>query len=147
MVGIALLLLASSVVGWKMHRAIKQKKFHSEVERFQARFLVCHKLAMAMQADWRGELVPQSDGWIFEAVCEENPTRKFPPLNLHFQILLNGQKQKTIPLDFFASGQVSPHGKLLFVQDGEKEEWDIEAFVKREEGTELGPIHPAAEGK
>lgn len=142
LVSIALLMMASGVVGWRMYGAIKKKRFHAEIEGLRSRFMVCHKLAMAMQADWRGKLQKEGDEWLFTVECEEG-TNRFSPLRLRINLLWNGKPQKEIDFDFFATGKVSPLGTLLLSQNDEREEWKMDQLFQREEGKKQGPAHPS----
>lgn len=127
MIAIALVAMASALVGWKMQEAVKRKKFQSEIERLHVRLAVCQRLATAAQSDWRGTLKPQKEGWLFEMNCEEEGKKKLAPLKLHrMDIFLDGKKVDQLTIDFFSSGHVSPEGKLLFSQGAERFELDLQ---------------------
>ena len=143
MVAIVILVIASGVVGLRMHKAIEKKKFQSELERLRIRFTVSQRLASAMQADWKGTLKREGKGWIFETACEEVNGRRLTPLHLEaLEIFFNGKKVKEIDLDFFASGHTFPEGIFVFERDGEKAHWKTSELFLRDEGKKLGPVHP-----
>lgn len=143
MIALALLALAGGAIGWKMHKAVAKKQFQSQVERLKERFEITQKLAIAMQADWRGFLRKNGDGWVFETVCEEDAARKFSPLrlesvNIHFE----GRQVDVLEIDFFASGKVFPLGCLCLFKGDEKTKWQVSDFFEKNQGKNLGPIHP-----
>jgi hypothetical protein len=142
LIGMALLLMASGVMGWNLFHAIKKKRFQSEVERFQARFKTCQKLAMAMQADWIGELKKKGASWTFEVACVQREGQKISPLTAHCRVFFEGREKSSLIFQFFSTGQVLPQGTFLFVQDEEKMAWKIEEALQREEGTKGGPTQP-----
>ncbi len=144
MIALALLLIASGVIGMKMYHAVQKKQFQSAVERLRTRLLVSQKLAVVMQADWKGVLKKKGKEWIFEAACEEVNARKFAPLRFSVaEIRFNGRRIDQLTLDFFATGQVLPEGTLLFSSDSEKVRWETADLFQREAGKGLGPLHPA----
>lgn len=143
LIAIVLLAIASSVVGLRMHKAIEKKKFQTELERLRSRLRVSQKLAVSMQADWRGTLKKGEKGWIFEARCEEVEGRRLTPLHLdRLEIFFNGKRVDELNLDFFASGHISPDGVFLFQSDAGKERWKTSDLFLREEGKKLGPPYP-----
>ncbi len=142
MVGIALIAIASSVIGIKTYKAVQKKRFNSTLERLQARILVAQKLAISMQADWHASLQKKGKTWIFETICEEK--KRLSPLRFQsIDIYLNGKKVQSLTLDFYATGEVLPDATLLFKSNSEKAEWKISDLISREEGKKLGPLHPA----
>jgi prepilin-type N-terminal cleavage/methylation domain-containing protein len=143
MVAMVLLVIASGVIGMKMYDAVQKKYFQSELERLKARLLVSQRLAVAMQADWKGTLTRHGDEWIFDVACEEQERRKLAPLTLHSALLLDGKRFNDLTFDFFASGQVSPTGTLSFSRKSERVDWKLSEIYQRDEGKKLGPIHPA----
>lgn len=142
MVAMVLLVIASGTVGWKMYGAIQKKKFQSELDRVRSRLSSCQRLAVAMQADWRGSFKKKGQEWIFEVSCEEGAVKKLLPLVLHSSILLDGKKIDELVIDFFASGQVLPTGVLSFSQKSDSGELKLSEIFQRREGKKLGPIHP-----
>ncbi len=120
---IAMVLLASvgSLVIFNIHTRVEKKRFHSQMEQLQDRFMTIHRLAIAMQADWVGAFKKDKDGWVFETKCLEIGTKKTPAL--HFQaaqILLNGKNFDKLEIGFFSSGTILPSGSIAFLQKGEK---------------------------
>ncbi len=143
LIAIVLLAIASSVVGLRMHKAIEKKKFQTELQQLRSRIKVSQKLAISMQADWRGTLKKEEKGWVFEAKCEEVEGRRLPPLHLdRLEIFFNGKRVEELNFDFFASGHTFPEGVFLFQSDAGKERWKTSELFLREEGGELGPLHP-----
>jgi len=143
MVAITLLAIASGVVGIKMQSAVRKKQFHSQLERFQARLLVSQKLAIAMQADWKGVLKKQGKEWIYSTTCEEEQARKLSPLSLNsMEIFFDGEKVDEIEIDFFASGQVLPEGNFIFTANEETIRWKTSEIFQRNAGKKSGPVHP-----
>jgi prepilin-type N-terminal cleavage/methylation domain-containing protein len=144
LIGIALLAIASGLVGWKMHRAIQKKEFHSALERLKSRFIVCQRLAVATQADWQGQFQKSEAGWVFETTCDEGRVKKLSPLQLgSLEILLDGKRVNGLTVDFFASGQVSPAGTFRFMRKEEIVEWKVSELIQREEGNQQGPLYPS----
>lgn len=143
MVAIVIVVIASGVIGLRMHKAIEKKKFQSELARLRVRFTVSQRLAVACQADWKGSLKREGKGWIFETVCEEVSGKKLTPLHFEsIEIFFNGKKVDDLTIDFFASGQTFPEGIFLFIRDSETVEWKTSEIFFREEGKKLGPAHP-----
>lgn len=143
MVAIFLLTMVSGIVGIRMHKAIQKKKYHSELQRLRDRFTVSQKLAVAMQADWRGTLKKEGKRWIFETVCEEISNRKLPPLTfVEMDIVVNGKKIREITINFFASGHTLPDGVFIFSNDSEKTVWKTSDLFLKDEGQVLGPSPP-----
>ena|SRR5579872_1150726 len=148
MVALALILIVGGLTGWKMHEAVCKKRFQSELSRLQSRIMTCHRLAAAMQCDWKGVLIKEGTGWIFETICIESPeSKKLKPLQLHsFDLFLNGKKIHELEIEFFSSGQIDPEGTFLFVADGQKTAWNFpELFLKESSASskKIGPLSPA----
>lgn len=139
----AIFVMASGVIGWRMHKAIEKKKFQSELERLRVRMKTAQKMAVSMQADWKGTLQREGKGWLFEFHCEEVEGKQLTPLHLDsLDIFWNGQKVDDFTLDFFANGFIFPEGKLVFQSGERREEWKISELFLREQGKKLGPLHP-----
>ena len=127
----ALLVIASGAIGWKMHKAVAKKQFQSQLERLKDRFTVTQKLAIAMQADWKGVLKKSGKGWVFETVCEEGSARKFAQLRLDsLDIRFGGKTFDDLTIDFFASGKVLPEGTLSISSGSEKAKWEVSDFFQ-----------------
>jgi prepilin-type N-terminal cleavage/methylation domain-containing protein len=143
MVAIVILVIASGIVGLRMHKAIEKKKFQSELERLRIRFTVSQRLATAMQADWKGTLKREGKGWIFETACEEVSGKRLALLHLEpFEIFFNGKRVRELTIDFFCSGYTFPEGIFVFERGEEKSEWKTSDLFLRNEGRKLGPVHP-----
>ena len=143
MIAIVLLAIVSGVIGVKMHAAVQKKKFKSELARLRVRVAVSQRLAVAMQADWKGTLKRDPHGWIFETACEELEGRRLSTLHMdRMEIAFNGKKIDTFTIDFFASGHILPEGVIRFTTGSEKVEWKTPDIFFRDEGTTLGPAHP-----
>ncbi len=146
MVAIALLVIASGVIGVKMHQAVEKKHFQSSLERLRARLVVTQKIAVATQADWQGTLTKKDAEWIFKTDCEESKLKKLAPLRLSFtEVYFNGKKIDELTIDFFASGQVLPVGDFVFVNKTMDAKWMTTDLFQRKEGKKLGPMHPSGE--
>jgi type II secretory pathway pseudopilin PulG len=121
-VAIALIAMASSVVGFKMHGAIAEKRFTSELDKLRAHLLASSKLSVATQDDWQAVLEKQGAGWVFSACSEEG--RRLSPLKLSpIEISLNGKKMDRIRFQFFSTGKILPEGTLVFSQGDFQVEW------------------------
>ena len=147
LVAICLLTLIAGALGWKLHGMIARKRFTSGIERLRSRLLTCRRLALNMQADWRGVLQWNGETWVFEAVCVESP--KMPglsPLSIDsLTIFLDGEKKEFLAFDFTASGDVFPKGILTIAPktgESDKIEWKFPDLFLLEEGEKLGPVHP-----
>jgi len=143
MVAIVILVIASGVVGLRVHKAVEKKKFQSELDRLRVRFTISQRLATAMQADWKGTLKREEKGWVFETACEEVEGKRLSPLHLEgIEIQFNGKKVRELTIDFFSSGHTSPEGTFQFSRDSEKIQWKTSEIFLRDEGKKLGPAHP-----
>lgn len=152
LVGLSLLLIAASVVGWRLHGLVEQRRFSSDIEQLKSRLFTLYCLAHSMEADWEGCLERKGDIWIFEASCIDAPAmRSVAKLSLHsFALFVNGKKAESFRIELFASGAVRPHGKLLFCQDPERPEIGsreirLPELFKSASGDgvkNLGPMHP-----
>jgi hypothetical protein len=145
MIAISLMLIAAGAIGWKMEGMIARKRFQSDVEKFQSRLLVCHRLALNTQADWRGNLVRDGEKWIFTVHCIENPKLfPLPPLSLRdLSLFLEGEKREEVSFDFTATGEVFPKGRMkLSGSKGLAVEWLLPELFSLEEGDRKGPAHP-----
>jgi type II secretory pathway pseudopilin PulG len=118
MVGVALLIIASTVIAWKMQGAIEKKRFQSGVDTLCNGLRVCQKLAVVTQADWVGDLSREGGHWIFQAICEEDPRVKgMAPLRIDVgAIFFNKGELDSFRIHFFSSGEVLPKGTLLMIQ-------------------------------
>ena len=94
MVGIALLLLATGVIGWNMQQAIAKKKFQSDLGRLRTQWISCQRVAMATQTDWKGQLRRKGGHWTFIAESIDGVSAKsLPPLDLNpLSLFLDGKK-------------------------------------------------------
>lgn len=152
MVACSLLIMASGVIGWKAYQMIENKRFQSETEKLRSQFFSCHRLALNMQADWRGVLRKLNDQWVFEAICLDHPNKKkLPPIFLHsYTVVFKGTIQNELTLDFFSSGAIFPQGELVFYQNfgdpkSRLKTYKFPDLFSIEEGNGekvLGPIHP-----
>lgn len=127
MVGILLIITASSLVCWKMHGMIAHKKFSSHVERLRSRFIVCHQLSINMQADWKGVW----DNGVFSVYCVGDPkTTGAPPLVLDsLELVFNGKEEGKVEFEFASSGAITPHGLLeIYSKKGEVVRWAFPDF-------------------
>ncbi len=132
MVALALILIASGLTGWKMHQAVCKKRFQSDLDRLQSRLLICHRLSVAMQSDWKGVLTRQGKEWTFETFCPDaGEAKKWKPLRLHsFDLFLDGKKVQEFEIEFFSSGQILPEGNLLFSEEDRKAEWNLQEIFR-----------------
>lgn len=136
MIAIVLLTIASGVVGLRMHKAVQRKKFHSELERLRARFTVSQRMAVAMQADWKGILRKDEEGWAFETSCEEVAGKKLSPLRLEkMEIVFNRKQFRELTFDFFASGHTLPDGIFVFTKDSQKMVWKTSDLFLKDSGS------------
>ena len=144
MVAISLLIMASGAIGWKMHGMIERKRFTAGVERLHSRLLTCRRLALNMQADWRGSLQWNGEKWLFEAYCIDSPrTPKLIPFSLDaLSISLDGEKKESMIFDFAASGEILPRGLIVIGQKKMEVKWKLPDLFLLEEGSKRGPIHP-----
>lgn len=132
MVGMALLVIASGSIAWKMQGAIAAKRFRSDLERLHARLLVCQRLSCAQLADWEGVFKWEGSKLVFEASCEEG--QKFSPLKLDLATTFNGKRFDEMTINFFSTGQVVPTGLFVFSRKEERAEWNLPDIFQREEG-------------
>lgn len=143
LIGIALISIVGGIVGIRMYKAVERKKFHTELEQLKTRIQTAHRLAISMQADWKGSLKKGEKGWIFETTCEEIEGKRLSSLQFEpLEIFFNGKRVGQLTFDFFSNGHSSPDGTLLFKSGSEEEEWKIKELFSREEGIKLGPLHP-----
>lgn len=150
MIALALFLLAGSVVGWKMHQAVAKKRFESDLARLESRLSVCQRLAVTTQADWKGILKKEKEGWTFEAICIDDPrAKKLKPLHLHsFTLTFNSRKTEEAEFDFFSTGKTLPEGTFQFIQNDlsspVKKEWNLPAIFHAEtsKDSKKPPLHP-----
>ncbi len=136
-----------------MHQVVQNKRFHSELDRLKSRLLVCQRLAVAMQADWRGILRQDGKEWIFDSGCIDCPeSKKLPPISLGaMSISYEDKKFSGFVMDFYSTGQVSPEGTLAFYLDPKdpkkkQEKWRLPDIFRWEvAGQDVkagGPVHP-----
>jgi prepilin-type N-terminal cleavage/methylation domain-containing protein len=126
MIAIVLIGITSGVIGFQMHQAIGRKKFKSNLDRLSAQFSASQKMAIAMQADWKGTLRKEGKNWIFDAICEEIPEKRLNSLPLGpIEIQFNGKKTDSLSIHFCSSGKTFPEGSLLFTYEGMKAEWKM----------------------
>lgn len=135
MVAIALLTLASGVIGWKMHKAIEKKRFQSAIERLKERFFICQRFAVTTEADWKGELKQEKKEWVFASTCIDGKFKSLIPLKFEkISVALNGKPVQKLDFDFYASGQVVPEGTLSFTEGTLRQEWKVSEICQREAG-------------
>lgn len=150
---IALIGISCSLVGWKMHSAVQDKHFQSDLDRLRSQCLLSQKLAIAMQADWQGVLQKKGKHWVFQTFCVESVRMKGgSPINMdRLHLFVDGEKKDGLVFEFFSSGQVSPEGTLLFCQNPNdpralRQEWKIPDLFQRSEqdlkSRVPGPAHP-----
>lgn len=148
-VAMALIAMVAALLGWRGHEAVVQRRFETELALFRNSCEVCQRLAVTMQADWKGTLKRQGSQWVFETVCvDSSQTRSLKAVQLHpMEISFNrGKVAKEWTIQFFASGKVSPQGTLLFEQKEQKKELKLpDLFGSSERGALKlnGPLHPA----
>lgn len=152
-IAILLMAVAFSFGGVKISRLLEKRRFFVDMERFQERLILCHRLAITMQSDWKGVLKKEKGGWQFHVFSEDQPnaysfrTMKLPSYSLAF----NGKPVDSLVFDFTATGLVEPNGEIVFTRDkkgafvdtkklelGTVFEQDRSGFKKKD----LGPTHP-----
>lgn len=142
---ISLVVLASSLIGWKMVSMMEKKRFASNAERLKSRLLTCRRLAMNMQSDFRGTFAQDGKKWIFQTECVDEPNVKTPAtLSLEgFAVFLDGKQRESIAFDFTSSGGIFPHGFLMLQgAKGDLVEWKLPDMFFLKEGVGSGPLHP-----
>lgn len=146
MIAFILIAMASGLIAMKLHPAIEKKKFSSDLERLKCRLFTAQKLAIAMQADWKGILKKEPSGWVLIVECEEQQGKRLAPLHFSkMDIFLNQKKiSDKLEFDFFASGHFDPVGVFSFSREPNKAVWENVELFQREEGKKLGPIHPSS---
>jgi prepilin-type N-terminal cleavage/methylation domain-containing protein len=144
MIAILLIAMASGLIAMKLYPAIEKKKFSSDLERLKCRLFTAQKLAMTMQADWKGILKKESSGWVFTVECEGQEGKRLAPLHLSKMDISLNQKNisSELAFDFFASGHFDPVGVFSFSFGPNRASWENVELFQREEGKKLGPIHP-----
>jgi prepilin-type N-terminal cleavage/methylation domain-containing protein len=151
-VAIALIAIAAGSLGLKLHRLIEKKRFESDVGQFLFQAAACQRLAVNMQSDWRGVFSKQGGDWVFKASCVDQPKeRSLPQAALRsVELSFNGEARDVLFIDFYASGEVLPHGSLTLSKDTNKPKALKKTVVfpdlfSREESRaskHLGPLHP-----
>ncbi|EKE08227.1 MAG: hypothetical protein ACD_17C00277G0002 [uncultured bacterium] len=115
----ALLALSAGVIGIKMHQVAAKKRFQADVMRFQEQVSVLQKLALVMQADWKGKLKQERGGWIFVAECMEIGVQEMKKIPLGSSCIMFNQKNiQDMEIIFFSTGLVQPEGEFIFLQKG-----------------------------
>ncbi len=142
---IAVIAIAGGALGWKLHQMVARKRFTSSVERLHSRLHVCRRLALNMQADWRGTLDKKEGRWAFETFSTDSDST-LPILWLDsFVVFLNGEEKEDLAFDFTATGEVYPKGVLVFASSKDHKEsitWTLPDLFHLKEGKELGPLSP-----
>lgn len=145
----AIIALLAGVLGWRGHDAIVRRRFQTELALFRNSCEVCQRLAVTMQADWKGSLKKKGSQWVFETIClDHQHVRSLKPVKLHsMEISFNRAPiSKEWTIHFFATGKVSAEGSLLFVQKEQTKEIRLpDLFGNAERGAAqgVGPLHPA----
>ncbi len=151
LLGLALLLLASGFLGIKMEEALVKKRFQSEFDQIRNRCIVCHRLAIAMHADWRGQFIHTGTGWVFKTFClDSTKVKALPPIQLSsISLFLNKKKIDAFSIDFISTGSIFPAATLeIRYAKNSKIAPQILQFpdaCQAEVGhkKKLGPIHPS----
>ncbi len=149
MIGLSLLLIASSAIGWKTHSFVKKRRFATDIQRIQSRCLVLYRMAVNAEVDWKGIFRKEGNRWIFDSVCLD-PSRKTKFSPIYFQahkIVHNEREINSLELSFFSSAQVTPCGEILFLQHAGSPPvvWKIPAFFGLASGdgaNQKGSLHP-----
>lgn len=150
MISLTLLLLIAGTIGWQVYGVLERKRFLADLEKLKTRCLSLQRLSLTTQTDWKGILTPEGKNWIFQSVClDTTQPIHFSPLKLKAtEVLLNGQQQELINIEFFSSGKIKPNGTLLFQHSAKSSQiaiWELPKMFGIEEGDgakQLGPIHP-----
>lgn len=143
-VAIALVAMASGIVGLKMHKLIEAKRFRSEVERIVFRVSMLHKKSLASQKDCQGKLYENgSKGWVFEEIGDEISRYCSRPIQLgKMKIALGQRLVDQILFEFSASGNVKPQEALTFSFGTNIEKVDFRKIFQMECGEGKGPTPP-----
>ena len=108
MIVICLIGIASGVVGWRMHRAIQNQQFHSDVICFRNQLMCFQKLAVARQVDFHAVLKKEKGKWVFISVCLEDKIQRVRPLKLHIkEAIIEGKQVEEVQFDFYSTGLVA----------------------------------------
>lgn len=124
LLGISLLLLATTFLGWKMDKVLAKKKFTTEKEKLQSRFVEAHNLALTLQADWEVHLVQEKERIIVQTYSPEQKKKVLPTLYLHHTHFFWNDKPATkLTLRYSATGHLFPSGTLaIHYQKGSLQE-------------------------
>lgn len=145
---LALLVIASGALGWKVHQMIVRKSFLSHVEKIHSRLLAYRRLALNCQADWEGTFARNREGvWVFSSRCIDFP-REIGFSSLTFDgidISFEGEPKRSLTIVFTATGEVYPKGHLAMVSRASpslRVEWNLPELFSCEQGIRSGPLPP-----
>jgi hypothetical protein len=140
MLGIALLTIAAGALGWRIHTAVRKKKFQTDVSRIQVQLQTCHHLALNTHADWQVVLEHVDNRLIMRDLCVEGSLMTpFQPKFLSLDpltLIFNGEEVEGISFYCTSSGQVLPKGILLISRESLQQELKIPELFHQVEGEE-----------
>jgi hypothetical protein len=145
MIAISLLILATSLIGWKVHGMIAKKRFTSAVERIRSRLMTCRQIAFNMQCDWRADIECGGKKGFCRVSCIEDPEiLDLPSIAFDsIEFMWEGEKMDKISFNFTASGEVFPHGHLQIRSEHVGVvDWTLPDFFSLCVGKTSGPFHP-----
>lgn len=114
LIALFLLSITGSALYFSLGKKIEAKRFRSEMEILESRFIYAKKMAIAMDADWVGSLVEERGDIRVFFRCIELEGKDFKSIALQgpFELKLNSKKVEHLDVFFTASGGVFPRGTL-----------------------------------
>lgn len=143
MVGISLLIMISSLVGWNLYRSIQKKHFFSDVAKIESQLQSCHRLALNTQLDWKLEMTTQGKFLTVRSFAIHGcPIRLKPIQTDSLSILFEGKEIEEMSLYISPTGKVEPEGIFICISksgDVEKTFSTHELFGQKQLPAKEGP--------
>jgi prepilin-type N-terminal cleavage/methylation domain-containing protein len=107
MIGITILAISASAIGWRVHKAAESYRFSTDVERLTGALIQCRTLALTMQSDWEGILSKTEQGWELKTECFGNVKLKGLPVQQLglLEVFWNGEKKDSLFFLFSSTGE------------------------------------------
>lgn len=114
MLGLCLLIMASSLVGWNLYRATQKKHFYTDVSKIRSQLQTCHRLALNTQLDWKCEIASQKDQLLIRSLpLHDCPIRIKPTQTRSLLLSFEGKEIEQMVLYISPTGKIEPEGIFL----------------------------------
>jgi len=140
MIAVVLLAMASTIIGFRLGKALDEKQFQAAIDRLYSELESSRRLALNMQADWGVVLEKKNDLLFVYRVCPEVAQSSTVQWKAPCRLRWNNEEIETMSFHFSATGKIEPVGVLEITGSRQCIQWNFpERFSVMEGADEALP--------